>query len=212
MTDTAGTLTRAERKRAELRREIMDAAFDIFAERGYHNTGIADIAQRLGIGHGTFYRYFDNKRDILDNVITDLIERLLGALAAENAPDAATTLDEYRAQVQTVATALTGVFAEDPRIPRLILLEATSIDPELTERIFGLFDTFADVTAAYFENGVTRGYLRPDLDVEYTARAVNGMILAGVLQGIRHPGASTHRRMADAIARLMLDGIAAPSR
>lgn len=207
MTDTTHTLTRTERKREELRREIIDAAFDIFAERGYHNTGIADIAQHLGIGHGTFYRYFDNKRDILDHVITDLINRMLAALAAENAPDAATTLDEYRKQVHAIAEALTRVFAEDPRIPRLILLEATSIDAELTERIFRLFDTFAQLTASYFDNGVQRGYLRADLDTDYSARAVNGMIMAGVLHGLRHPGEATHHRMAQAIAHLMLDGI-----
>ena len=66
--------TRAERKKQELRREIVEAAFECFTERGYHATGIADIAARLGIGHGTFYRYYENKRDIVDHVITDLIE------------------------------------------------------------------------------------------------------------------------------------------
>src|SRR5581483_1391867 len=52
------TMSLAERRKAELRREIIDAAFTCFAENGYHATGIADIAARLGIGHGTFYRYF----------------------------------------------------------------------------------------------------------------------------------------------------------
>ncbi|WP_241199177.1 helix-turn-helix domain-containing protein [Rhodococcus sp. NJ-530] len=45
-------MTRAERKKAELRREIIDASFECFAQRGYHATGIADIATTLGIGHG----------------------------------------------------------------------------------------------------------------------------------------------------------------
>ncbi|MET0796373.1 MAG: helix-turn-helix domain-containing protein, partial [Rhodococcus sp. (in: high G+C Gram-positive bacteria)] len=68
-------MTRAERKKAELRREIIDASFECFAKRGYHATGIADIATTLGIGHGTFYRYFENKRDIIDHVIDDLIAK-----------------------------------------------------------------------------------------------------------------------------------------
>ena len=210
MADTSPAPTWAERKRTELRQEIIDAAFDAFAERGYHGTGIADIAQRLGIGHGTFYRYFANKRDILDHVITDLIQRILTALAAENAPEAATTLAEYRAQVQRIAEALTGIFAADPRIPRVLLFEATGIDRELTERIYGLFDTFATLTAAYFDNGVRRGYLRADLDAEYSARAVNGMLLAAVIHGLRHPGEDTHKRFAQAVINLMYDGIAAP--
>ena len=59
-------LSRAERNRLQLRADILQAAFIEFSDRGYHQTAIADIAQRLGIGHGTFYRYFDNKRDIFE--------------------------------------------------------------------------------------------------------------------------------------------------
>ncbi|WP_323794052.1 TetR/AcrR family transcriptional regulator, partial [Nocardioides sp.] len=80
--------SRVEQRKAELRREIVAASFDCFAEKGYHATGIADIAARLGIGHGTFYRYFANKRDIVEHVIDDLIARILAALGDENAPDA----------------------------------------------------------------------------------------------------------------------------
>ena len=76
------TLTRAERNRLQLRSDILQAAFIEFSERGYHQTAIADIAQRLGIGHGTFYRYFENKRDILEHVINDTALQLTELLAA----------------------------------------------------------------------------------------------------------------------------------
>ncbi|HNL81668.1 MAG TPA: helix-turn-helix domain-containing protein, partial [Agitococcus sp.] len=49
------SLSRAERNRQQLRSDILQAAFIEFAERGYHQTAISDIAKRLGIGHGTFY-------------------------------------------------------------------------------------------------------------------------------------------------------------
>ncbi|MER2244293.1 TetR family transcriptional regulator, partial [Rhodococcus sp. (in: high G+C Gram-positive bacteria)] len=124
-------MTRAERKKAELRREIIDASFECFAKRGYHATGIADIATTLGIGHGTFYRYFENKRDIIDHVIDDLIAKIISALAVENAPDAANTLDEYRAQVGRIAEALPRIFFDDPRIPRVLLFETTGVDADL---------------------------------------------------------------------------------
>ena len=42
MTSSAEPVSRAERKKQELRREIIDAAFDCFAERGYHATGMDD--------------------------------------------------------------------------------------------------------------------------------------------------------------------------
>ena len=45
-------------------KEILDAAYKVFSEKGYHDAGIADIAAELQIGHGTIYRYFKNKADI----------------------------------------------------------------------------------------------------------------------------------------------------
>src|SRR4030088_1834535 len=65
----------AERRKLQLREEIVDAAIEVFAESGYHDAGVADIAKRVGIGHSTFYRHFDNKRAILDEVINTVIMR-----------------------------------------------------------------------------------------------------------------------------------------
>ena len=207
MTSSAQPVSRAERKKQELRREIIDAAFDCFAERGYHATGIADVATRLGIGHGTFYRYFENKRDIVDHVIDDLVGRITGALTAENAPDAVSTLDAYRAQSARIGESLARIFGEDPRVARLLLFEAPGIDRAMAERILDLFDVAATLTAAYLSHGVELGYLRADLDVGNTARAINGMILGSAVSSLRTPEPEHQRRLSEAVRRLMYDGI-----
>ncbi len=201
--------TRVEQRKAALRREIVAAAFDCFADRGYHATGIADIAARLGIGHGTFYRYFANKRDIVEHVIDDLIARIREALGDENAPDAVSTLEDYRLQSARIGQAVARLIGEDPRVPRLLLLEAPGVDAELRERVLDFIESMTDVTAAYFTHGVELGYLRADLDVASSARAVNGMILGGVIHGIRHHDEASQAELAAAIQRVMYDGIAA---
>ncbi|RJS47779.1 TetR/AcrR family transcriptional regulator [Nocardioides cavernaquae] len=203
-------MSRAARRKLELRREIIDAAFECFAEKGYHATGIADIAARLGIGHGTFYRYFTNKRDIVEHVITDLIERIIGTLAAENAPDAVHTLEDYRAQTVRIGDALAQVFGEDPRVPRMLLLEAPGIDKEMGARILEFFELATSLTATYVAHGVQDGYLPDDLDVDNTARAINGMILGSVLAALSDPTLD-ERRLRTAIQRVMYDGIAGRS-
>ncbi len=202
-------LSRAERRKLEMRRDIVDAAFECFAESGYHGTGIADIAARLGIGHGTFYRYFENKRDIIEHVIDDLLDRIRSQLMEQNAPEAPTTLEEYRAQTVRIADGLTEVFTADPRVPRLLLLEATSVDAAMTERVLGFFDTAAELTAAYFRHGVVKGYLRADLDVLRTARAVNGMIMATVLLVMGGADDAEVQAQRAAVWTLMYDGIVA---
>ncbi|MGK8512455.1 TetR/AcrR family transcriptional regulator [Nocardia asiatica] len=199
--------TRAERRKAELRQEIIDTAFVCFAEKGYHATGIADIAGHLGIGHGTFYRYFSNKRDIIDHVIDDLAARIIAALGTENAPDAATTLDEYRAQIDRIGGALTEILLADRRVAQLLLFHATGIDDELTQRLYGLLDTADALTAGYLDHGVELGYLRADLDTRNTARAVTGMLIAGIVHSLREPDEAEIAGLNQAIRRLLVDGV-----
>jgi len=65
------------------------AALELFAERGYENTTVTGIAQRAGLTKSTFFRHFQDKREVLfgDDTMTGL---LAGAIAA--APAAATPL------------------------------------------------------------------------------------------------------------------------
>jgi AcrR family transcriptional regulator len=75
------------------------------------------------------YRYFENKRDILDG----RAGRLLATAVAENAADSATNLAEDREQVEHFARAFWRLFDSDPSI-RVLLGQADSVDPQLTAR------------------------------------------------------------------------------
>lgn len=202
--------TRSTRLRAELQKEIVDAAFEEFARRGYHQTKVADIAERLGIATGSFYLHFKSKREILDHVIDESVVRWMGAVGSENAPDAADTLEEFRDQVTRIGEEVAAQITADPRIARLLLFEATSIDQEMTARLEQLYEMGVSLTAAYLENGVRAGYLRGDLDTHACADALAGQTLGLVLRVLLTPldEAERRHRHTEAI-RLMLDGIAA---
>lgn len=66
------------------------AALELFAERGYENTTVIDIAQRAGLTKSTFFRHFADKREVLfgDGTMTGIVA---GAIAA--APATATPLE-----------------------------------------------------------------------------------------------------------------------
>jgi AcrR family transcriptional regulator len=197
----------AERRKLQLREEIIDAAIEVFAESGYHDAGVADIAKRVGIGHSTFYRHFDNKRAVLDEVINTVIQRAATALAAENAPRAAETLAEYRGQVSRIASGLADI-SSDLNVVRLILMAAASIDTDLRERVDALFDFAVTFATGYYEHGRDRGYVRPDVDPTATARAVVGMIFGLAMIGINPTlGDDGRANSVAAATRLLLDGI-----
>jgi AcrR family transcriptional regulator len=201
-------VTRAERQRLQLRQEIIDAAFMEFSERGYHQTGISHIAKRLGIGHGTFYRYFENKRDILEHVIDSVCDKIRLAMAEANAPTASRTLEDYEAQLARLGVSLSRILHETPGLFRILLLEATSIDPEMTRRITDFFDWCARQVDAYFENGMRQGFLRSDLDRQATAHVLVGMIFSTILMTINAGDPDLLKRMNSAVRRMLLDGIA----
>ncbi|WP_026470126.1 TetR/AcrR family transcriptional regulator [Alkanindiges illinoisensis] len=203
------TISRAERQRIQLQAEIIEAAFIEFSERGYHQTAISDIAQRLGIGHGTFYRYFQNKRDILDKVIADTSVKIMDLLANENAPGAVASVEEYRIQAERIAGKFLEFARENPRIMRLILLEATSIDQQMTAQVNNLLHMGGLFTASYLKDGVTRGFLRADLDIEMTGHAIVGFIVAGALRFLAAPdNTEAMKSYSQAAIQMMMFGIA----
>jgi AcrR family transcriptional regulator len=192
------------------RREIIEAAYEVFSEKGYSAAGIADIAERLGIGHGTFYRYFKNKRDILDQVVDYGVERFVEVLEKET-PRPAKTLEEFREQLRHVGERLFALLDAEPGLGQVVLLEATSIDEEMTRRVLGLVDTFGALTAGLLRGGVKRGFLRSDLDTDSVGRAVTSLTLPGLFAAVRgETSAEERRRYIDAMVGLVCNGIAAP--
>jgi AcrR family transcriptional regulator len=69
---------------------ILDAALDLFAERGYDGTAVPSIAERAGVGAGTIYRYFESK-EVLVNILykqwrTVFRDTLLAEVPVDAAP------------------------------------------------------------------------------------------------------------------------------
>lgn len=180
-------LSRSERQRIQLQADILDAAFMEFSERGYHQTAIADIAKRLGIGHGTFYRHFENKRNILQHVISDTMQKIMALLSGENAPQAFNNISEYREQCSRISERLRQFAQTNPLTLKLLLLEATSIDPEMTKFVQNLMQMAGLFTANYLRHGVELGLFRADLDCENTGHNIIGMITNGALRFLANP-------------------------
>jgi AcrR family transcriptional regulator len=188
------------------RQQIIEAAYEVFAEQGYHATGIADIAARLDVGHGTFYRYFENKRDLLDHVVDYALTKFFTAVVTEDLPSPQTA-EEYRNQMSLLGNRLfTGIAEADPRLTRMLLLEAGSIDAALRQRILGTLDTIAAMVAPMLARGVRRGFLRADLDVDAASRALTGAMIAALLAMLGRPIAADEReRYVETVVSMVCD-------
>ncbi len=119
-----GTVPRAGRPRASSRETLAEAASELFLERGYEATSIADITQRAGVSRSSFFNYFSSKSDVLWSGLDARIDAAL------------VTLGELgtRADGPQVRSALAGIihdFAPDPLALALRNAQAMDLEGEL---------------------------------------------------------------------------------
>src|SRR5262247_4323097 len=86
---TAAPIRPVEPARGEKREAILRAATDVFAERGFFNAQVADVARAAGVAAGTVYLYFRSKDDLL----VQLFERTTREAFAEARAAAAEVRD-----------------------------------------------------------------------------------------------------------------------
>ena len=67
-------------KNLDKRADIMQAALELIAERGFHGAPMAVIAEKAGVAAGTIYRYFENKDVLIAELHRDLEDKILEAL------------------------------------------------------------------------------------------------------------------------------------
>lgn len=125
------------------------AALELFAERGYENTTVVDIAQRAGLTKTSFFRHFQDKREVLfgDGTLTGLVVEAIAA-----APANATPLEAVAHALDAVGReAFTPARREFSARRRAVI----AANPELQEReaLKGLGLT-ASMTAALICRGV----------------------------------------------------------
>ncbi len=129
------------------RGRLEQAAFELFVDRGYDQTTVADIAERAGLTERTFFRHYADKREVFFGGSARFQEELLRAL--DEASPALPTIEAVRVAAEAISRLLDG--------RRLIARERQRIidaHPDLEER--GLIKR-ATLTAALAEGLKRRG-------------------------------------------------------
>lgn len=77
MTNETQNMSRKERERQFKRQEIVNAARDVFALRGFTAATLDEIADRAEFGKGTLYNYFQSKEELFDTVLADAVDEFV---------------------------------------------------------------------------------------------------------------------------------------
>lgn len=185
------------------RKQILDAAAKVFAEKGFHRATTKEIAKTASVSEGTIYNYFDSKADLLIGMIARLAElegldeELAGALQS-NAREFLVAILRHRL----------GLNQQNDEMVRAILPEMF-VNSALRERFYQQFvrPTMA-LLEQYIQARIELGHIRP-LNVPLTVRAVQSMLIGLLVLRISgdEPIRSGWNDLPEVLATLILDGL-----
>jgi len=172
---TQTTSAQRWRRRKEARpTELLDAALDVFFEKGFAGARLEDIATRAGVSKGTIYLYFGSKEDVFDALIRAIPQANVEQVRAL-AGDPKIPADELLGRVLRFI----GGLIRDPRMikfPRLIVGEAGNF-PKLAETYKReVISRGAAILTRIIERGIEEGRLRP-VDAQHAAYAAIAPLL-----------------------------------
>jgi AcrR family transcriptional regulator len=170
--------TRRTYKAAEERKQqILDCALEAFAACGYHDTSIADVCARAGIGRATLYQYFTDKRDLLVALaerIEARIKRLLDEREPQHIPAGFKPTEAQAVAFVEARFAQTvrAVF-EDARTARLIVRAGRGADSAVDAVLRRIDETVLAVMEQELRDAKRAGVIR-ELDERFVARFLLG--------------------------------------
>ncbi|MEJ3658101.1 TetR/AcrR family transcriptional regulator [Actinomycetes bacterium KLBMP 9759] len=196
------------KRRPQTRARLIEAATEVFAERGFHGTSIEDICQHAGYTRGAFYSNFASKDELLLALFDVNSERVLERLRAIELPDGDT--DVFAAAVAAAATP-----PSDDRTWFLITTEFTLYavrNPEaaaaLNERDARLRTSLAELIGDLYARAGTA----PVVDLEDLARFVVAVVEGSRTQSHLEPDVLPPGKLERQFLPAVLGALAAPRR
>jgi len=193
-----------ERYAATRRIQILDAAAQVFAERGFHLTTIKDIAREAGIADGTLYTYFENKTALL----LGILERMRESLEVSAGVTALVGADFRSAMRAYLVHPLMALKADNFELFRVVVSEIMVNDD--LRRLYSerILQPTLQGAETFFQYWVGQGVIRP-VDLNLTLRAISGVILGLLVQHVMGDETLESRweELPDFLTGLLLDGL-----
>jgi TetR/AcrR family fatty acid metabolism transcriptional regulator len=160
------------------RRLILKVATEVFAEKGFHESTISQIAQKAKIAEGSIYLYFKNKEDLLFSIPEERMENFLSGLR-EHLAGMKGALNKLRKLIWYHFH-----FYQQNKDYALILLQSIRLNPRfVSTRAYQLIREFSKLVVQIIEEGKKEGAIRADIDSRLLRDAILGAIEHVTIRG-----------------------------
>jgi AcrR family transcriptional regulator len=202
---------RAQARGLATRARVLEVAARLFVANGYDGTSVAGIAQQAGVGVGTLYHHFPDKRAILLELADDWTASVVAQRRRLALPAAMTA--KGREPRELVASWIRATYENEAKVPSLwhVMVDVAQRDPEVAERFRAVQDSGRERIRTLVEAFQAQGAIRPGVDALAAAYIIRDTLerLGTRFLGKRHTGELPERVLAELvemIGRYLFDG------
>jgi len=162
------------RNKEKRRNDLLAAARDVFAKKGYHEARVEDIVAEAKVAKGTFYLYFPDKRSIFAELVDRLFSRLSASILHVDVDG------DVPGQIKHNIRAIIAVLLDDPVVTQILLSYTAVPDQKFLQKIRSFYDGVARMLAAALRNGQKMGVIEEgdaDLFATFTIGALKETLL-----------------------------------
>ncbi|MFO0723220.1 MAG: TetR/AcrR family transcriptional regulator [Myxococcota bacterium] len=192
---------------ADRRKQILRAAIEVFAERGFHKTRISDIAKKAKVAYGLIYHYFDSK----DHVLSTIFEESWGVFVKVLRDIAH---DSHRSQADKLASVsdlLIGALRHEPALIQVIIQEVSRSDRLGLGAKVDAFEEAFKIVRGIVHDGQKKGELSSAVDAQVATYLFFGAletVCTGVmLKKISVKNDAEAEALKKSLRRALLEGI-----
>ena len=165
-------------KSAITQKRILDAAVEIFAQKGYHDTRVDDIVKASGTSKGAVYFHFPSKQDVFLFVIDQFANRLSDGLH-----EAIEREEKGVNQVYAALQTCMEIFGQYRHLAKIFLVQATGLGSVFEEKRLEINERFANLIRVHLDLAIEEGDL-PPIDTQVASMAWMGAIYEVVIRWV----------------------------
>ena len=194
-------MRRATKKHIARREKVIDAAAEVFAEKGFHGASTADVAEKIGIQQGSLYYYFDSKETALQEVCELGMGAYLEAIQ-EVALSKGSVDDKMALLVTNHLNALDGAL---PYI-RTYLFERRALSSERSLKLTQMVRRYEQTLEKVLADGVKSGELPAGLDCGLASLYIMSMFNTVAIQRDRRTDTPIDQ-LVDGVTAMVIGGL-----
>ncbi len=181
---------------------ILEASVNVFADHGFHQSTVSQIAKKAGVADGTIYLYFKNKEDILVQIFNYKTKQIF-----ERFREVVDSADNPIEKLRSLIRRHLQEFQQDRNLAVVYLAETRQINRVMEDQIKIMSKMYFDLVAEILEQGQQDGHFRKVLHLGLVKRHILGSVDEVISTWLHADDKYDLVSMADPLVDLFINGI-----